>query len=197
MILSSDPLPYWKIHRGNNRFFFNGKCMISWNVVPFLLTFILTCTTIITSFVYDIPFIYEKMGIAIPLCNAVLSLLVIASLCKTTFTDPGIIPRATPAEVSDEEQFNQCYGMQMKIPSPKTHQFLNHEVTSVLTTTVHGSLPVLEGEKETKFSQLHKSILKEKRIRKHHIHLFLSTYSKHDDKKYEHHFRNRFFKASS
>ncbi|KRX49626.1 Palmitoyltransferase ZDHHC18 [Trichinella murrelli] len=135
MILSSDPLPYWKLHRGNNRFFFNGKCTISWNIVPFLLTFFLTCTTIIASFVYDVPFIYEKMGIAFPFCNAALSLLVIASLCKTTFTDPGIIPRATSAELTDEEQFDEKYGMQMKIPSPIMHQVLNHQVTVKFCTT--------------------------------------------------------------
>ncbi|KRZ90855.1 hypothetical protein T08_10247 [Trichinella sp. T8] len=88
------------------------------------------------------------MGIAFPFCNAALSLLVIASLCKTTFTDPGIIPRATSAELTDEEQFDENSAQLAKSFVPHAAPIVLSVITAliVLTTTVHGSLLALEGE---------------------------------------------------
>ncbi|CAD5208496.1 unnamed protein product [Bursaphelenchus xylophilus] len=49
-------------------------------------------------------FIAERVSLALPVCAAVLFFLVMANLLKTSFTDPGIIPRATNKEVIEQER---------------------------------------------------------------------------------------------
>uniref|UniRef100_A0A1I8BVH8 Palmitoyltransferase n=1 Tax=Meloidogyne hapla TaxID=6305 RepID=A0A1I8BVH8_MELHA len=68
----------WRAHQGRNRFFCDGS----------------------------LPFLTQKVTIAIPIVSSALFLLVISSLLRAAFTDPGIIPRATPREVLEWER--QC-----------------------------------------------------------------------------------------
>uniref|UniRef100_A0A914NEU6 Palmitoyltransferase n=1 Tax=Meloidogyne incognita TaxID=6306 RepID=A0A914NEU6_MELIC len=56
--------------------------------------------------IFDLPFLTQKVSIAIPIVSSSLFLLVISSLLRAAFTDPGIIPRATPREVLEWEK--QC-----------------------------------------------------------------------------------------
>ena len=46
----------------------------------------------------------EHLTVFIPVIGGVLFLFVILSLLRTSFTDPGILPRATPDEAADIEK---------------------------------------------------------------------------------------------
>lgn len=46
----------------------------------------------------------EHLTVFIPVIGAVLFVFVIVSLLRTSFTDPGILPRATPDEAADIEK---------------------------------------------------------------------------------------------
>lgn len=46
----------------------------------------------------------EHLTVFIPVIGGVLFVFVIISLLRTSFTDPGILPRATPDEAADIEK---------------------------------------------------------------------------------------------
>jgi palmitoyltransferase ZDHHC9/14/18 len=53
-----------------------------------------------------LPYLTHKVTIAIPIVSTAMFFFVISSLLRAAFTDPGIIPRATPREVLEWER--QC-----------------------------------------------------------------------------------------
>ncbi|KAL0165822.1 hypothetical protein M9458_037666, partial [Cirrhinus mrigala] len=50
------------------------------------------------------PFLVKHLTSCIPAIGGVLFVFVIISLLQTSFTDPGILPRATPEEAADIEK---------------------------------------------------------------------------------------------
>lgn len=55
-------------------------------------------------FPHSCPFLVEHLTVFIPVIGGVLFVFVIISLLRTSFTDPGILPRATPDEAADVEK---------------------------------------------------------------------------------------------
>lgn len=53
---------------------------------------------------YSCPFLVKHLTSCIPAIGGVLFVFVIISLLQTSFTDPGILPRATPEEAADIEK---------------------------------------------------------------------------------------------
>lgn len=53
---------------------------------------------------HSCPFLVEHLTVFIPVIGGVLFVFVIISLLRTSFTDPGILPRATPDEAADIER---------------------------------------------------------------------------------------------
>lgn len=53
---------------------------------------------------YSCPFLADKITPAIPVVGALLFVFVLATLFRTSFSDPGVIPRATPDEAADIEK---------------------------------------------------------------------------------------------
>lgn len=50
------------------------------------------------------PFLVEHLTVFIPVIGGVLFVFVVLSLLRTSFTDPGILPRATLDEAADIEK---------------------------------------------------------------------------------------------
>lgn len=79
--------------------------------------FYFTCTLIIVTcglfFGFDCPYLSEHVTPAIPAVGGALFIFVMATLFRTSFSDPGVIPRATPDEAADLER-------QIEIPNSTT-----------------------------------------------------------------------------
>jgi len=50
------------------------------------------------------PYLIVQLTPAVPVIGAVLLVFVMAALLRTSWTDPGIIPRATAQEAADTER---------------------------------------------------------------------------------------------
>jgi len=58
------------------------------------------------------PFLVDHLTIFIPVIGGVLFVFVIFTLLQTSFTDPGILPRALPDEAADiERQIGEALNM--------------------------------------------------------------------------------------
>lgn len=55
-------------------------------------------------FFFSCPFLVYHLTVFIPVIGGVLFVFVVISLLRTSFTDPGILPRATPDEAADIER---------------------------------------------------------------------------------------------
>ena len=51
-------------------------------------------------FIYSCPYLATRISPAIPIVGALLYFFTMSSLLRTTFTDPGIIPRASHDEAA-------------------------------------------------------------------------------------------------
>lgn len=63
-----------------------------------------TCHCVNIFPLHSCPFLVEHLTVFIPVIGGVLFVFVIISLLRTSFTDPGILPRATPDEAADIEK---------------------------------------------------------------------------------------------
>ncbi|TKR96790.1 hypothetical protein L596_010761 [Steinernema carpocapsae] len=76
----------------------------------FLITVFLITFTMVLYFVSVAPYLSENVTVALPIISGLILGLVFASLFKTSFTDPGIIPKATNLEVIQlEQQLNPSF----------------------------------------------------------------------------------------
>ena len=55
-------------------------------------------------FCFSCPYLTEHVTPAIPAVGGALFIFVMATLFRTSFSDPGVIPRATPDEAADLER---------------------------------------------------------------------------------------------
>lgn len=55
-------------------------------------------------FLHSCQFLAAKLSLAIPVVGGVLFLFVLGTLLRTSFSDPGVLPRATPDEAADLER---------------------------------------------------------------------------------------------
>ena len=94
----------WEVLPGRNNFYFGGRIIMAQRLGFFYLTLFLIVTTSTIFFVYDCPFLSDQLSPVIPIVAALLFLFVMSNLFKTSFSDPGIIPRATRAEAMANER---------------------------------------------------------------------------------------------
>lgn len=94
----------WEIFPGRNLFYCNGRIVMAQKAGIFYLTVALIVITSALFFGFDCPYLAEHVSPTIPAVGAVLFLLVMSNLFRTSFSDPGIIPRATKAEAQDIER---------------------------------------------------------------------------------------------
>jgi len=101
------PKRKYTVFPGRNSFYCWGHLVMAQKAGTFYLTLFLVVGTSVTSFAFDARYLAEEVepaGWVIPIVGAALFLCVLSNLCKTSFSDPGIIPRATRAEAADLER---------------------------------------------------------------------------------------------
>ncbi|XP_053661961.1 uncharacterized protein LOC128711121 [Anopheles marshallii] len=90
----------WEIFAGRNKFFCDGYLMTAPNSGVFYFTVILITATSGLFFVFDCPFLAQRITPAIPIIGGILFIFTLSSLFRTAFSDPGIIPRASQDEAA-------------------------------------------------------------------------------------------------
>nr|CAG4643746.1 EOG090X01OT [Lepidurus arcticus] len=117
----------WQVHPGKNRFCCKGHIMMSKQTGVFHITVALIIGTCALFFGFDCPFLTEEVSPAIPVIAGVLCVFVLCMLFRTSFTDPGVIPRATNDEAADiERQIEVPNGANSPTyrPPPRTKEVL-------------------------------------------------------------------------
>lgn len=94
----------WEIFPGKNTFYCDGRIVMGRQAGIFYMTLFLVIGTSGLFFAFDCPFLTTEITPVIPVVGAVLFIFVLSNLLKTSFSDPGIIPRATNAEAESIER---------------------------------------------------------------------------------------------
>jgi hypothetical protein len=94
----------WEVFAGRNRFYCDGRLMTAPNGGVFLLTVFLITGTCALFFIFDCSYLATNVTIAIPIIGGLLFIFTMSSLLRTSLSDPGIIPRATPEEAAYVEK---------------------------------------------------------------------------------------------
>ncbi|KAM6899596.1 palmitoyltransferase ZDHHC18-B-like [Xenentodon cancila] len=126
------PRRKWEVFPGRNRFYCDGRIMVARQsgVLPLTLGLILVTSGLF--FVFDCPFLVKHLASCIPAVGGVLFMFVIITLLQTSFTDPGILPRATPDEAADIERQIDGTGNPSYRPPPRTKEVLiNQQVVKL------------------------------------------------------------------
>ncbi|KAJ8276457.1 hypothetical protein COCON_G00082090 [Conger conger] len=90
----------WENLPGKNTFCCDGRVMMARQKGVFYLTLFLIVGTCALFFVFECPYLAVNLSPAIPAVGAVLFLFVVAMLFRTSFSDPGVLPRALPEEAT-------------------------------------------------------------------------------------------------
>ncbi|XP_072250668.1 palmitoyltransferase ZDHHC18a isoform X1 [Leuresthes tenuis] len=122
----------WEVFPGKNRFFCDGRLILARQSGVLPLTLGLIVVTCGLFFAFDCPFLVEHLTVFIPVIGGVLFVFVVMSLMRTSFTDPGILPRATPDEAADIERQIDTSGSSTYRPPPRTREILiNQQVVKL------------------------------------------------------------------
>ncbi|CAI5695179.1 probable palmitoyltransferase ZDHHC14 isoform X3 [Oreochromis niloticus] len=113
----------WEIFPGRNKFYCDGRIMMAKQTGVFYLTLILILVTCGLFFTFDCPFLAQQLTPVIPVIGGVLFLFVLGTLLRTSFSDPGVLPRATQDEAADlERQIDVANGGTGYRPPPRTKE---------------------------------------------------------------------------
>lgn len=115
----------WELFPGRNKFYCDGYLMTAPNTSIFYLTIFLITGTSGLFFAFDCPFLADRITIGIPIIGAVLYTFTMLSLLRTSFSDPGILPRASADEAAYiEKQIEVPNGLNSPTyrPPPRTKE---------------------------------------------------------------------------
>ncbi|XP_061581642.1 palmitoyltransferase ZDHHC9 [Cololabis saira] len=90
----------WEKLPGKNSFCCDGRVMMARQKGVFYLTLFLIVGTCSLFFAFECPYLAVHLSPAIPVFAALLFLFVIAMLLRTSFSDPGVLPRALQEEAT-------------------------------------------------------------------------------------------------
>ncbi|KAJ1528370.1 hypothetical protein ONE63_006788 [Megalurothrips usitatus] len=90
----------WELFPGKNKFCCDGRIMTAPHTGVFYVTLGLIVGTSVLFFAFECPFLATNITPAIPVVGAFMFLFVMSTLLRTSFSDPGVIPRATPDEAA-------------------------------------------------------------------------------------------------
>ncbi|KAM8766519.1 palmitoyltransferase ZDHHC18-B [Acanthopagrus schlegelii] len=126
------PKKKWEVFPGKNRFYCDGRIIVARQsgVLPLTLGLILVTSGLF--FIFDCPFLVKHLTSCIPVIGGGLFVFVVITLLQTSFTDPGILPRATPDEAADIEKQIDNTGNTSYRPPPRTKEVLiNQQVVKL------------------------------------------------------------------
>lgn len=126
----------WQEFQGRNYFCFDGRCMTSKQLGLFIFTVFLIVVNSTSFFIFDCPYIWTHLSPVFPIVDAFIYFLVLGTLFRTSFSDPGIIPRATLEEARDIEKqieiTNAKSGATSYRPPPRTKDiYVNGQLVKV------------------------------------------------------------------
>ncbi|XP_034017151.1 palmitoyltransferase ZDHHC18b [Thalassophryne amazonica] len=122
----------WEVFPGKNRFYCDGRIIGARQsgVLPLTVGLILVTSGLF--FIFDCPFLVKHVTGCIPLIGGVLFVFVMVTLLHTSFSDPGILPRATPDEAAEVEKQIDSTGNTSYRPPPRTKEVLiNQQVVKL------------------------------------------------------------------
>ncbi|XP_060235346.1 palmitoyltransferase ZDHHC18 isoform X4 [Meriones unguiculatus] len=122
--LGRRPRRKWEVFPGRNRFYCGGRLMLAGHGGVFALTLLLILSTTVLFFVFDCPYLAGHLTLAIPIIAAILFFFVMSCLLQTSFTDPGILPRATVCEAAALEKQIDNTGSSTYRPPPRTREVM-------------------------------------------------------------------------
>uniref|UniRef100_A0A2C9K459 Palmitoyltransferase n=1 Tax=Biomphalaria glabrata TaxID=6526 RepID=A0A2C9K459_BIOGL len=97
----------WEVFPGKNKFYCGGRIMMARQAGVFYLTCALIIITSGLFFAFDCVYLAIKVTPAIPAIGGALFIFVMATLLRTSFSDPGVIPRASAEEAAEMERQNE------------------------------------------------------------------------------------------
>uniref|UniRef100_A0A3Q2P7L2 Palmitoyltransferase n=1 Tax=Fundulus heteroclitus TaxID=8078 RepID=A0A3Q2P7L2_FUNHE len=113
----------WEAFPGRNKFYCDGRIMMAKQTGVFYLTLVLILVTCGLFFTFDCQFLAQELSPIIPVIGGALFLFVLGTLLRTSFSDPGVLPRATPDEAADlERQIDVANGSTGYRPPPRTKE---------------------------------------------------------------------------
>ncbi|XP_061690998.1 palmitoyltransferase ZDHHC9 isoform X2 [Syngnathoides biaculeatus] len=99
-VMISRKVRKWEKLPGKNTFCCDGRVMMARQKGVFYLTLFLIIGTCALFFAFECPYLAVHLSAAIPVFAAALFLFVMAMLLRTSFSDPGVLPRALPEEAT-------------------------------------------------------------------------------------------------
>ncbi|XP_067950713.1 palmitoyltransferase ZDHHC9-like isoform X2 [Watersipora subatra] len=103
-VVLSGKVRKWEVFPGRNRFCCDGRIMLSTQTGIFYFTLFLIIATSACFFAIDAHYLWRELNPSVPILAAVQCLFVAVVLCRTACGDPGVIPRANPAEAAALER---------------------------------------------------------------------------------------------
>ncbi|MBN3274043.1 ZDH14 palmitoyltransferase, partial [Polyodon spathula] len=100
---SNTPRRKWEVFPGRNKFFCNGRIIMARQTGVFYFTLVLIVVTSGLFFAFDCPYLAVHITPAVPVIGGILFFFVMGTLLRTSFSDPGVLPRATAHEAADLE----------------------------------------------------------------------------------------------
>lgn len=100
IMVSKKVLRKWEKLPGKNTFCCDGRVMMARQKGVFYLTLFLIVGTCALFFAFECPYLAVHLSPAIPVFAIVLFFFVMATLLRTSFSDPGVLPRALPDEAT-------------------------------------------------------------------------------------------------
>ncbi|KAL0839980.1 hypothetical protein ABMA28_015307 [Loxostege sticticalis] len=114
----------WEVFAGRNRFWCDGRLMTAPHPGVFALTLALICGTCALHFAFDCPFLAVRVSPAVPAVGGALFVFTLSALLRTALSDPGIIPRAAPAEAAALEAGAAAGDAAAGRPPPRAREVL-------------------------------------------------------------------------
>lgn len=90
---SGKPVRNYQIFPGHTRFLCGGRLVTSKDYRAFIAGLLIFLTPVVLFSIFTCPFLWQQVHPALPIIFAYIFVLAFVSMLKTSWTDPGIIPR--------------------------------------------------------------------------------------------------------